>query len=121
MRYKEAAKSAASSPPAPALISTITVSILLTLFLQSFLFGQSFSEFLDLTQSINNFFFAGVEGMALGAYFNFNVFLGGTNRKSIAARALNAGIRIIFGMDVFFHINYLIRLRAKIKGEWLFL
>jgi hypothetical protein len=63
------------------------------------------------TRCIHHFSFAGEERMALAAKLDSKLFLGGTGGKSIAAGANDLGVRIKFGMNLFFHIFTLQRKR----------
>jgi hypothetical protein len=64
------------------------------------------SEPLDPSGSINEFLFAGKEGVAGGANFHLDAFDGGTGLDYIPAGAGNSG-HLVFGMNFLSHIQIL--------------
>ena len=67
-----------------------------------------FPEFLDSSGTINELLFSGEKGMALGAYLNPNILLGGAGFESVAT-GTGYNAFIIIWMDVFLHISCSLR------------
>ena len=63
-------------------------------------------EAVNTSTGINQLLFAGIERVALGADFTFDVFSGGTGLNDLAARASDRSL-FVFGMDAFLHSVHL--------------
>ena len=68
------------------------------------LFFVTTVEFVDTTGGVNEFLFAGEEGVALGADADLDLGTGGLDVPDFAAGAGDDGI-LISRMDVFFHFS----------------
>ena len=69
---------------------------------RSSLFFVTTVEFVDTTGGVNEFLFAGKEGVALGADADFVLFAGGLDVPDFAAGASHDGIAVL-GMKILFH------------------
>jgi hypothetical protein len=96
IRYSRKKRKGADLRPAPSRLNPQDLLIQLVALLEP----------LHSSGGINHFSFAGEEGMALAAQLDVKSFPGGAGGEDIAARASHLGIRIIFGMNFFFHFIY---------------
>jgi len=80
--------------------------ILFQFFGQGFFFGDFFVEFIDATHGVDQSGFTGIKRVASRTGFGFDVFFSRANIVNGAARAFDAGVRIIFRMNVFFMLYY---------------
>ena len=77
---------------------------LLSLTAKSLFEAELFIEPLNTSTGIYQLLLAGIEGMALGAHLDPDVFLGGTGFDDLTADAANGGL-FVLGMDAFFQLS----------------
>ena len=70
---------------------------------EGFGFGGFGLEFLDTSGSVNQFLFAGKEGVTSATDFHIDLIFGGASNKRITTSAFDLAIFVIFRMNVFFH------------------
>ncbi len=68
------------------------------------LFGHTFLESVDATAGVEDFLFAGVERMAVGADFHLNFRQSRAGVPSMSTSAFDLGIAIVFGMNIRLHM-----------------
>ena len=72
-------------------------------------------ELINTSAAVNEFLAAGVEGVALGADFNFDVLFGGTGLDDCTTRASDSSL-FVLGMDTFlheFHLSHQISVKRQ--------
>ena len=105
-------------------ISGVFYYFLLILFSYLFRFrngnclGAAVFEFLNAAGGVNEFYFARVGGMTLGADFNSDLWLRRVHREGVSARADNLRVAEIGRMNVFFHDGIIIcQFLSKVKDS----
>ena len=71
--------------------------------------AEALVETINTSTGVNQLLLAGIEGVALGADFHFDVLLGRTGSKGVTAGAANGSLFVV-GMDAFSHVVHLVLL-----------
>jgi|SRR3989338_2509038 len=80
-----------------------------------FLLRESFPELFNASEGIHDLFAAGIKRMAVRANFHLKIFFCGTDRKAVAAGALDMSLRIILRVNILFHADIIAKKNSGVK------